>query len=207
MRLIHLFHLSMLGLAMSFSSHSYAQTTIDTTTSEATTPRADAGVTPTPAEDTTITNSIKSQIADSATLSTLNITVQANQGVVTLSGTVDSDSQVSSLVELSEAVVGVKDVDASNLNVKNSQQPIADTIITAKIKGLFIREKVFGDKDIAALNISVETKNGVVYLTGAIDNPEQLKNAMALIRTVKGVTSVEYNVKKVEPAIAPAHGS
>lgn len=204
MRLTHLFQLSLLGLALSVSGQSLAQTTIDTTTSEVTTSRPDSGVTPTPAEDAKISSSIKAQIAASDTLSKLGVDVQTAKGVVTLSGNVDSDSQVSSLVELAQATVGVQDVDTDNLKVKDSQQPMADTLITAKIKGLFLREKVFGDKDIAALNISVETNNGVVYLTGAIDNQQQLQNAMALIRGVKGVKSVEYNVKKVTPTAAPA---
>ncbi|TAK78510.1 MAG: BON domain-containing protein, partial [Gammaproteobacteria bacterium] len=91
------------------------------------------------------------------------------------------------------------DVDASNLKIKESHQPFTDMLITAKIKGLFIKEKVFGDRDIAALNLSVETKNGVVYLTGIVDNQEQLQNALRLIRSVKGVKKVEYHVKQVTP--------
>jgi len=207
MRFISFVKFGLVGMALC-SLGAYAQNaTIDTTTSEVTSSRPDVGKVPTPAEDGVITNSIKSQIAKSDTLSKFNIDVQTNKGVVTLTGTVDAESQASSLVELSEATIGVQDVVTDNLNVKDSQQPLTDMFITAKIKGLFLREKVFGDKDIAALNISVETQNGVVYLTGAIDNQDQLKNAMALIRSVKGVKSVEYNVKKVTPVPAETNSN
>lgn len=185
---------------MLVTTHSFAQTTIDTSTSEATTQKpASSSATPSPQEDSIITNSIQSQIKDNATLSNLNITVSTKRGVVKLSGNIDSDSQASSLVELAESTIGVKDVDTANLKVKSSQQPWKDTLITAKVKGTFIREEVFGTKDIASINLSVETKNGVVYLTGAIDNKEQIANAIKLIRGIKGVKKVIYNVQKVTP--------
>ncbi|MBV8802896.1 MAG: BON domain-containing protein, partial [Gammaproteobacteria bacterium] len=79
--------------------------------------------------------------------------------------------------------------------------PLTDTYITAKVKGLFIREKLFGKKDIAAINISVETKNGIVYLSGRVDNNDQIKNAIAIIKkSVPDVQGVEYSVSKVIPA-------
>jgi hyperosmotically inducible protein len=193
-----------LTTAMLFNSNVLANTVpIDTLTSETTAAKPDTSdVAITPAQDKTINQTIQSLISNNKTLSNLDVTVGTNQGVVTLSGNVDSDSQASSLIELAQSVVGVKDVDASNLSIKASEQPFKDMWTTAKIKGLFIQEKVFGDKDIAAMNISVETQNGVVYLTGVINNKQQLKNAIKIIEGVKDVKKVEYNVKKVVPVPA-----
>ncbi len=204
MHFTNLIKFSLLTMTIGLIGQANAQTaTIDPLTSEATVARPDANQPVSDSDDATINSSIKSQIAKSDTLSKLDVTVQTTGGVVTLSGMVDSDSQASSLIELAQATIGVHDVKADNLQVKDSQQPFTDMYITARIKGLFIKEKVFGDKDIAALNISVETQNGVVYLTGAIDNQEQLKNAMTLIKSIPGVKSVEYNVKKVTPNTTP----
>ena len=151
----------------------------------------------TPADDAKITQTIKELIAESSTLSKLKVEVVTQKGVVSLTGNVDSKSQASSLVESAESVIGVADVDTSKLTVKDSTHPLADTYTTAKIKGLFIREKLFGGKDIAALNISVETKDGIVYLTGVIDNQAQLDNVIEIIKkNVPEVKKVEYKVDK-----------
>ena len=122
------------------------------------------------------------------------------KGLVTIEGEVESNTQVSSLVEHAESIVGVVDVDTSKLTVKGSQDPLTDTITTAKVKGLLIREKLFGEKDVAAINTSVETKDGVVYLSGVMDNKEQINNAIDIIkRNIPEVKKVEYSVSEIKP--------
>lgn len=197
MKLKTICQLSLLSsLILSFSA--LAQTTqINTVTSETLHDKPAVEV-KTPADDELITKTIKDLISQSTVLSPLNVEVRSQHGVVKLSGILDSDSQLSTLVELAQSVVGVKDVNTSHVTVKDSAQPMTDALITAKVKGRFIQEKVFGDQDIAAVNISVETKNGVVYLTGAVNNDEQIKNAIKIAGEVKGVKKVEYHVKKVE---------
>jgi len=49
---------------------------------------------------------------------------------------------------------------------------------------------MFGDKDIEYWPVSVETKNGVVYLTGTVDTSTQKTNIENLVKTIKGVKSV-----------------
>jgi osmotically-inducible protein OsmY len=146
--------------------------------------------------DHAITDSIKHYIRNSKTLSKLPVEVSTKEGVVTLKGTVNADSEASTLIEVSESVGGVKEVN-SELKVKEGTQLVADTIITAKIKGLLIREKLFGEKDIASINTQVETKDGIVYLTGVVDNKDQINNAIEIIKqNIPEVKKVEYNVKK-----------
>jgi len=100
---------------------------------------------------------------------------------------------------LVQSTKGVKDVNSNELKITRSQQPFTDTAITAKIKGLYLREKLFGAADVAVMSINVETKNGVVHLTGEADNSTQIQNAVALAKTVDGVKSVESRVKVVAP--------
>lgn len=150
----------------------------------------------TPQEDAKITQTLKTLINNSSTLSPLPVTFTTHKGIVTYTGQVDSDSQASLLVETAASIVGVADVNTDHLKVKDSTQPFTDTMITAKIKGLLIREDLFGDKDIASMSTSVETKNGVVYITGTVDNKTQIDNAVSIIKkSVSGVHKVEYNVK------------
>lgn len=150
----------------------------------------------TPAHDAVITKSIKKHIKASKILSKLNVQTSTKEGVVHFTGTVDSDTQVTLLVELAESIVGVTDVNTSELEIKDGKQPVADALTTAKIKGLFIREKLFGEKDIAAINTSVETKDGIVYLSGDVDNKEQIDNAIKVIKThFPDMKDVQYKVR------------
>ena len=99
------------------------------------------------------------------------------------------------LIGVAQATPGVKDVKGSKLVIKDSQHPFVDTLTTARIKGLLIREDLFGDKDLSAMGTKVETKDGVVYLTGKTDNKKQISNAIALIKKhIPGVKKVEYSV-------------
>ncbi len=136
-------------------------------------------------------------VADKAT-SARNIGVETKTGIVFLSGNVDTDSEASAAIEIAASTEGVVDVDASKLSVQMSNHPVADSMVTAKVKGAFMREKLFGDNPIAAISIHAETKDGVVFLTGTADNAAQAENAEKLAKTVNGVTRVESTVKVKE---------
>lgn len=99
------------------------------------------------------------------------------------------------MVEIAESERGVKNVDTRQLKVKKSAHPLDDSYLTAKIKGVFVREKLFGDKKISVFSINVETKNGIVYLTGTADTEGQLDTAISLARSVEGVKQVQSKVK------------
>ena len=83
--------------------------------------------------------------------------------------------------------------------IQTSQQVMSDTAITAKIKGMLVSEKVFGDKDISLLGVKVETTNGIVHLTGTVATEMQAHNAVTVARYVSGVKRVVFNLK-VKPA-------
>lgn len=144
--------------------------------------------------DTGITSSIKEKLSSNPTLKDTSITVKTNQGNVILEGTVDSETQAGLATELAQSVIDVKDVDTSKLNVKSSNQPFTDSYITAKIKGKLIQQKLFTEKDIAAMSIKVETNNGVVTLSGTADDKKQIDNAIKIARSVSGVKEVKYTV-------------
>ncbi len=77
----------------------------------------------------------------------------------------------------------------------NVNQSASDTAITAKIKALYASEKVFGDKDISVLGVSVETTNGIVHLSGHVASEDQVTNAVKIARSVKGVNRVIFNLQ------------
>jgi hyperosmotically inducible protein len=145
--------------------------------------------------DSTITKRIESKLSTDSTLTGMHINVSTNKGIVTLTGSVDATTQGSTAAEIAQSTDGVKQVDTTKLIVTGSTQPITDTFITAKIKGMFIQKKLFSDQDIAATSITVETNNGNVLLSGNADNQTQIDNAIQIAKSITGVKNVESSVK------------
>lgn len=179
---------------ITIGSYSWAQTEEDIGTS-------DQMITPSnnrtiaPVNDSQITSTIKDKFSNDNTLSNATLNVNTNKGVVNLSGNVDTVDQLSTATQIAQSTPGVVDVESSNVKVNNgSNRPFSDSLITAKIKGLFIQKKLFTDKDIAAMSISVETNNGVVSLSGTASNVEQIDNAIKIARSVKNVKAVKSTV-------------
>lgn len=71
-----------------------------------------------------------------------------------------------------------------------AEKAISDTVITAKIKELYLE-----DKDISSLKIHVTTKNQIVYLTGDVHTDYEKKIATNLAKGVKGVKEVKCRLK------------
>ena len=68
----------------------------------------------------------------------------------------------------------------------DSDQPIDDTWITTKVKS-----SLLADSDVAGLDVEVETLNGVVTLTGQVDEQSQIDHATRIARDIEGVTDVQ----------------
>lgn len=69
-----------------------------------------------------------------------------------------------------------------------------DAAITTEIKSKLIAEKLFGDVPVSAITVHVDTKNGVVHLTGTAKNKDQVSNVEKVAKTVKGVDKVVNDV-------------
>lgn len=70
-----------------------------------------------PAKDTWITTKVKTDIATLKDIDATDIGVETNNGVVTLSGSVDSAEKRDRVVSTVRNVEGVKDVDTSRLSI------------------------------------------------------------------------------------------
>lgn len=69
------------------------------------------------------------------------------------------------------------------------QSPTAmvdDSALTAKVKAAIVAEP-----ELSALDIKVDTANGVVTLTGTIDTPQKLDRATQVVQAVDGVKTVD----------------
>lgn len=146
--------------------------------------------------DSSIVSSIQQQLSNDPETSSQHVNLASQRGVVTIAGIVDTNQQASAIVAITQSTPGVMDINTQNLKVKQSQDPLEDTFITAKIKGLFLRDKLFGDnKDITAMGVKVETKNGIVHLSGEAQFQAEIQNAIQVARSVKGVRHVQSHIK------------
>jgi hyperosmotically inducible protein len=84
--------------------------------------------------------------------------------------------------------------DQAKADASASEQPVADSWITTKVKAdLLVTEETKG------LDINVTTQNGVVTLAGRLDSQAQVEKAAAVARAIKGVKSVDTTTLTVKP--------
>lgn len=86
-------------------------------------------------------------------------------------------------------VLGLAGCASTNTGEKTGEY-VDDSWITTKVKSQLVTES-----DTKARNISVETSNGKVTLSGTADNWNESYRAAEIARGVKGVTSVENNIR------------
>ncbi len=146
-------------------------------------------------DDAKITLQVKSALAVEKGIPSGRISVETSKGVVFLKGTLAAKEQASTAIEVVASIPGVKDVNTYELEVYGSEHPLADAYITAKVKGIYLRERLFGGKESASMAVKVETKNGVVYLSGNVDKKEVERNAINLAKQVEGVKEVISSIK------------
>ena len=81
---------------------------------------------------------------------------------------------------------------ANEAGTSKSDQPVADSFITTKVKAALVT-----DSATKARHIEVDTKNGVVTLSGTVDSAAEKQKAEQDARGIKGVINVsnDLNVK------------
>ncbi len=121
------------------------------------------------------------------------VNVVVNNGVIFLSGQVPSDTDYEKVVVLTESIKGSKDINAQSLTVKDSTQPLTDTFITAKVKGMLIKTDLF-DTNIPSWTIGVETKDGKVFLSGHVSSEADKQKILDVVQSIKEVKGVDDQI-------------
>jgi hyperosmotically inducible protein len=158
--------------------------------------------------DAGITTKVKSKLAADDTVKAYQIDVDTKEKVVTLSGNVDSQAAKDQAVALARQVEGVADV-VDNITVaggsaalpgEGGAPPTAgegdpatvgavldDAAITAAVKA-----KLMGDPLVGGLKIDVDTRDGMVSLTGDnMKSQAEIDQAIQLARQTEGVKDVD----------------
>jgi len=140
-------------------------------------------------DDKMLVGKVKSALISDKTADADEINVEVYKGVVQLNGFVDNEKEKAQAEAVAKAVEGVKGVE-NNLAIKQgkhtSGEIMDDSALTAKVKSALIE-----DPTTKAGDINVETRQGVVQLSGFVSNQAQKDAAAKVAGAVPGVKSVQ----------------
>ncbi len=147
-------------------------------------------------DDSVTTGRVKAALIADPVTKAHQIDVETFKGTVQLNGFVDTSASKDRAAQVAKTTKGVMAV-RNNLTVKTDprmgSEVVGDAAITTKVKAALA-----GDPRTKAHQVNVETREGVVQLSGFVDNSEAKSTAEELARSVDKVKSVdnELDVKK-----------
>lgn len=166
--------------------------------------------------DDVITAQLQAKIAADPQLSKFRVDIDTIKAVVSIHAVVETSAQANKLVILANSIAGVDSVDASDIVVKplkkaavpqpgaktkakNAEKFTADSVITSQVIGLYIREGLIDPANPLSATINVQTRQGIVYLTGTVTSDAAADNAVKLAQTITGVVDVQSSLTTVSP--------
>lgn len=150
------------------------------------------GALPSPNSDAWIRDKVKGTLLFRRSVSAANTRVEVENGIVTLQGEATSAAQKDLTTEYTKDVEGVKDVNNQMTVAGSAQkdrtvgQKIDDASVTAQVKMTLLYHR-----STSALNTKVETRRGVVTLSGAAQNAAEKNLAAKYAGDVNGVRKVK----------------
>jgi osmotically-inducible protein OsmY len=149
-------------------------------------------------DDATIHTKIINKYVQSGTNNLYsNVAIEVTEGVVLLTGAVESAEGAARAVQLAWEVDGVKEV-INELQISDRGGPAVftkDAWITTQAKSRLIAEK-----NVRSVNYTLETVNGVVYVMGIAQSEDELARVLNVVSRVKGVQRVVSHARlKTDP--------
>ena len=141
--------------------------------------------------DAGITTAVSARLAADDTVRAYQIDVDTRDRVVTLSGSVNTAAEKTQAVAVARGTDGVVNV-VDNITLKvpaEMARPVdtaaGDAALTAAVKA-----KLLADPKVSGLKIEVDTKNGMVILTGTVRSQAEKDEALRLARETESVKNV-----------------
>jgi hyperosmotically inducible protein len=151
--------------------------------------------------DLGITAKVRAKMATDDTVRTSKIHVDTENGVVTLTGNIDSPeakARALALAKDTQGVVEVKDMIAVRRPAGDGDAPEPGRTVGVTIDDagttLRVKDRLLEDPIVKGLEIDVDTRDGVVYLTGRVGSEFEKDQAIKLTRETKGVKDVQANL-------------
>jgi len=139
-------------------------------------------------DDGLLTTHVKAALLDNVDIKSFDLKVETRKGEVMLSGFVDNQTQIDNALAITRTVPGVLRV-INSISLKGDPitlgTKVDDAVITARVKAALIADESVKDADIATV-----TRDGVVQLSGFVNNQEQVDRALEVARGIEGVSRV-----------------
>lgn len=118
------------------------------------------------------------------------VSITVNEGRVLLTGTVSDEKYISESSSIAWKADGVREViNEVTVNTRDLRNVAKDTYIANAV-----RSRLLLEKDLRSVNYSVDTYDSVVYLIGIAQNENELKRALKIAGSIKGVNKVINHV-------------
>ena len=144
-------------------------------------------------DDSLLTTRVKAALLDNIDIKSFDVKVETRKGDVMLSGFVDNQAQIDHALAIARAVPGVVTV-SNSVNLKGAPTTIGtkidDTVITAQVKAALMADDSIKSADIAAV-----TRDGIVQLSGFVNNQPQIDRALAVAGSIKGVIRINNEMR------------
>jgi hyperosmotically inducible protein len=152
------------------------------------------------AQDMWTTSAVKVRLVANSHTPGFDINVDTDDGVVTLFGVVDSQAAKDEAGAETHKVDGVKSVvNELQIVAPGKQEAVAENdgaIDDAVSKRLAANQRLKGS------SIKIEVKNGIVHLTGSVDNQSDRITALTVARSTSGVRGLVDDLKIVRPTVS-----
>lgn len=148
-------------------------------------------------DDSVVTTRVKAALLDHIDIKGTDIAVETRKGEVMLSGFVANQSQIDQALTVAQGVEGVTSVN-NKLAIKDGVAATVGTKIDDGVITTQVKAALLADASINGLDINVATRKGEVQLSGFVNNQGQIDRAVAVARTIDGVTQVtnQMSLKK-----------
>jgi hyperosmotically inducible periplasmic protein len=151
--------------------------------------------------DAVLTAKVKAKMAVDTGVKASQIEVSTKNKVVTLTGNIDSQADkdraleiarntggVESVVDMIEVRTGPESGEAPDPKLSIGEH-IDDAVITAAVK-----TRLLEDPLVKGLRIDVDTREGVVFLTGSVTSAKEKDRAVEIARATEHVRDVKPNL-------------
>ncbi|SEQ35352.1 hyperosmotically inducible protein [Rosenbergiella nectarea] len=144
--------------------------------------------------DTAVTAKVKAAILDDKEIQVASLSVNTEQGKVTVSGFVSTMEDKDHLRLLVQKIPGVETLD-NQLRVRRSKESSVKVYASDVATTSEAIMRLFADKQITTRHLHVATRHGEVFLTGAVPTHSEKQQAETLVNAISGVHKVKNELK------------
>ena len=152
--------------------------------------------------DPVVTTKIKAQLLADEAARPYSFEVTTKDGVVTITANIDSQEAKDRAIQIARQTRGVVDVvdmiavrtSSASADAPNPQRTAGEHIDDATIT-MHVKSRLLEDPQVKGLKIDVDTREGVVFLTGTVRRTQEKDKAIELAKDTQGVRDVQANLK------------